>query len=182
MKKLVKIAFVAVLGVSSSLSAPLLWAADAPAHAEPAKNWTPPSYKIKAQTLADEIMASHPELLSVTFHGTPPGAPPKTYTMFAGSYPERIGNPDDPDDIMIIETGITILDPRWHRPHDKFEKYVPMIPLRDAAGENIGLLVLAYKNPGHAGKDMDFLKAALELRDNLQKKIPKFESLFDRVK
>ena len=30
--------------------------------------------------------------------------------MFAGSYPERIGNPDDPDDVMIIELGITILD------------------------------------------------------------------------
>ena len=35
------------------------------------KNWTPPSYKIYGQTLSDEIMAAHPELLSVTLHGVP---------------------------------------------------------------------------------------------------------------
>jgi|SRR5581483_8193715 len=51
--------------------------------------------KIYAQALSDQFMAQHPELLSVTFHGTPPGDP-GVYTMFAGSYPERIGNPDDP--------------------------------------------------------------------------------------
>jgi hypothetical protein len=39
-------------------------------------------------------MAAHPELLSVTFHGVPPGQT-DTYTMFAGSYPDRIGNADD---------------------------------------------------------------------------------------
>ena len=34
------------------------------------KNWTPPSTKIYAQKLADETMAKHPELLSITLHGT----------------------------------------------------------------------------------------------------------------
>ena len=79
------------------------------------KNWTPPPGKLYVQTLTDQIMKAHPELISVTFHGTPPGAAPKTYTMFGGSYLDRIGNPDDPDDILVDETGVTILDPRWHR-------------------------------------------------------------------
>src|SRR5580692_4579313 len=114
-------------------------AASLPAPEKP-KNWTPPAAKLYVQTLTEQIMAAHPELISVTFHGVPPGATPKTYTMFGGSYPDRIGNPDDPDDVMVSETGITILDPRWHRTKDPQKKYVVMLPLRDAAGENLGLL------------------------------------------
>ena len=166
-----------VLGVLAGSGAAL---ADEPAHP---KNWTPPAGKIAAQTLSDHIMAAHPELISVTFHGVPPGAAPKTYTMFGGSYPDRIGNPDDPDDVMVSETGITILDPRWHRTKDPQPKYVVMLPLRDAAAENVGLLVLAYKNPANSGKtDVDFFLAASRLRDTLQKQIPDYASLFKPAK
>jgi hypothetical protein len=152
------------------------------AGAEKAKNWAPPAYRIYAQQLSEEIMAHHPELLSVTFHGVPPGMS-KVYTMFAGSYPERIGNPDDPDDIMVTETGITIIDPRWHRMKDAVKKFVMMVPLREASGENIGLLVLAYKNPSDSGKtDKDFFLAASALRDELQKKISNYTALFERAR
>ncbi len=78
------------------------------------KNWTPPAQKIYAQVLSDETMKAHPDLLSVTLHGVPPGMT-DAYTMFAGSYPERIGNADDPDDIDVSKKGITIVDPRWNR-------------------------------------------------------------------
>jgi hypothetical protein len=155
--------------------------ATAPA-AGKSKNWTPPAYPIYAQKLSDEIMALHPELLSVTFHGVPPGQT-KVYTMFAGSYPDRIGNPDDPDDVMVTETGITITDPRWHRTKDAVKKFVMMVPLRDASGENVGLLVLAYKNPPDSGKtDKDFFLAAGALRDSLEKEIPSYPALFERAK
>src|SRR5476651_1208430 len=99
MKNLLKLIWLLALGVAG------LSAADK-------KNWTPPAYKINAQVLSEQIMVAHPELLSITFHGVPPGMS-KVYTMFAGSYVDRIGNPDDPDDIMIVELGITILDARW---------------------------------------------------------------------
>ena len=72
-----------------ALGAIALHAADAPK-----KNWTPPAYKIYAQVLSDQIMAAHPEIISITFHGVPPGLK-DVYTMFAGSYPDRIGNPDE---------------------------------------------------------------------------------------
>ncbi len=157
------------------------WAAgQAPAPPHP-KNWTAPSYKIHAQKLCDEIMQKHPELLSVTFHGVPPGLD-KVYTMFAGSFPERIGNTDDPDDIDVIVKGITVLDPRWHR-NDPEKKFVVMMPLRDAAGENVGLVVFAYKNPPNSGKaEREYLAQSTVMRDALQRQIPSYKGLFERAK
>jgi hypothetical protein len=147
------------------------------------KNWTAPAGKLYVQSLTEQVMAKHPELISITFHGVPPGAAPKTYTMFGGSYPDRIGNPDDPDDVMVIETGITILDPRWHRTKDPIPKYVVMAPLRDVAGENIGLLVMAYHNPpGSAKTDESFFKAGTALRDSLAKQIRSLNALFEPAK
>src|SRR5690348_3507401 len=120
------------------IASALLLCASAPAVAAD-KNWTPPAAKIYAQQLADETMKAHPELLSVTLHGVPPGMN-DVYTMFAGSYPDRIGNPDDPDDIDVSKKGITIVDPRWHRTQDPASKFVVLMPLRDRAEQNVGLI------------------------------------------
>lgn len=165
----------------------LLWALIFPtalltAAEPPKKNWTPPPYKIYAQTLCDQIMAQHPELISVTIHAVPAGTP-EVYTMIAGSFPERIGNPDDDDDVMIIKLGITIVDPRWHRPKDTVKKFVMMMPLRDAAGELCGSIILAYKNDGaNTRGERGFFTMASDLRDALQKKIPSYEGLFAKAK
>jgi hypothetical protein len=146
------------------------------------KNWTPPPAKIYAQVLSDRIMAGHPELLSVTFHGVPPSMS-KTYTMFAGSFPDRIGNADDPDDIDVSTKGITIVDPRWHRTNDPAKKFVVLTPLRDAGGQNIGLIVYAFKNDS-PGKDDErkYYSAALAMRDELEKEIPSYGALFQPAK
>lgn len=170
------------LACTALLACTFAAAALAQAAEKPKKNWTPPTQKIYAQRLADEIMAHHPELISVTFHGVPPGMQ-DTYTMFAGSFPDRIGNADDPDDIDISRKGITIVDPRWHRPNDTVMKFVMMLPLRDAAGSNLGELVLAYKNPAHPASadsryERQFFLAAVRLRDSLQKRIPSYGALF----
>jgi hypothetical protein len=146
------------------------------------KNWTPPATKIYAQALSDQIMAAHRELLSVTFHGVPPKMT-KVYTMFAGSFPERIGNPDDPDDIDVSTKGITIVDPRWHRTNDPQKKFVVLLPLRDAKAENIGLIVYAFKNDTPSANDeRKYFMAALNLRDELEKKIPSYAALFEPAK
>ena len=157
-----------------------VFAAETPA-APPAKkkNWTAPAQKIAAQQLADRVLAAHPELISITLQGTPPDAAAGVYTMFAGSFPERIGNASDPDDIEVITKGITILDPRWRRTKDPVKKFVILTPLRDAAGENIGLVVLAYKNDdAHRKTDDEFYALAMRLRDELRKDIPSFAALF----
>lgn len=103
--------------------------------------------------------------------------------MFAGSYLERIGNADDPDDIDISKKGITIVDPRWHRPNDTVKKFVMMLPLRDASGQNVGEIVLAYKNDGANAKgETAFFLASTGLRDALQKQIPSYAALFEPAK
>jgi hypothetical protein len=151
----------------------------------PKKNWTAPSHAIQAQKLADETMAKHPELLSVTLHGVPPGME-NVYTMFAGSFHDRIGNPDDPDDIDVTKKGITILDPRWHRTNDADKKFVVLMPMRDKAGENVGLVVYAFKNPpaqANTSKvEVEYLEKANKLRDELAREIPSYKSLFDAAK
>jgi hypothetical protein len=172
--------FMAVVPLSTYAQAP--FSTPAPVAPTKKKNWTPPSYKIFAQVLSDQTMAEHPELLSVTFHGVPPGMD-KVYTMFAGSFPERIGNPDDPDDIDVSTKGITIVDPRWRRTADNPKKFVVMMPLRDAAKENIGLIVYAFrldKNPGKG--EREFFIAATNLRDGLSEQIPSYEALFAAAK
>jgi hypothetical protein len=174
MKMLERSVAVAFLGISAALAASSGVCA-APEHP---KNWSVPAARIYAQKLSDEIMAAHPELISVTFHGVPPGRT-DTYTMFAGSYPDRIGNADDPDDIDIGKKGITILDPRWRRTNDTVKKFVMMLPLRDVTGENVGEIVLAYKNPPGSGKtEKDFFLASTRLRDSLMKKISSYAALF----
>ena len=146
------------------------------------KNWTPPAHKIYGQKLSDDTMAKHPELLSVTLHGTPPGMN-EVYTMFAGSFPERIGNADDPDDIDVIKKGITIVDPRWKRTKDNPKKTVVLMPMRDVKGENIGLVVYAFKNPPAnphtSSEEIALLKKSAVLRDALAKKIPSYNALFE---
>lgn len=180
MKTFARIAIAAALAVPVALPGTMAWAQD-----KPKKNWTAPAQKIYAQQLSDETMKKHPELLSVTLHGVPPGMK-DVYTMFAGSYPERIGNPDDPDDIDVIKKGITIVDPRWNRTKDNPKKFVVLMPMRDAAGQNIGLVVYAFKNPPAnphtSAQEMIYLKKSTVLRDALAKKISSYNALFDPAK
>jgi hypothetical protein len=103
--------------------------------------------------------------------------------MFAGSYPDRIGNPDDPDDIDVSKKGITILDPRWHRTKDTDKKFVVLMPMQDAKGENVGLVVYAFKNPPKmTGMEEHYLKESMKLRNDLAKKIPSYDKLFEPAK
>ena len=167
------------------LTAAVVAAADTVPAAAPVKkkNWTAPAQKIYAQALADRVLKEHPELISITLQGTPPGAAKDVYTMFAGSFPERIGNACDPDDVDVVVKGITILDPRWRRTNDPVKKFVVLTPLRDKTGENVGLLVLAYKNDGaNAKTDDQFYAASMKLRHDLQKDVPSFAALFAPAK
>ena len=75
--------------------------------------------------------------------------------------------------------GITIVDPRWHRTKDTVKKFVMMVPLRDAAGENVGGLVLAYKVPSPVARsETEFFAAASALRDELKPRIASHADLF----
>ncbi len=80
-----------------------------------------------------------------------------------------------------MKLGVTTVDPRWHRTHDTVKKFVMMMPLRDSAKEDIGLIVFAFKlDPAKTEKD--YFNAAVDLRDGLQKQIPSYAGLFEPAK
>jgi hypothetical protein len=177
MKSFAKIALAVALATTVALPSTVAWSQE-----KPKKNWTAPAHKLYGQKLVDDDMKKHPELLSITLHGVPPGEK-DVYTMFAGSFPERIGNPDDPDDIDVIKKGITILDPRWKRTKDTDKKFVVLMPMQDKTGENVGLVVYAFKNPPKmTGMEEHYLKESNKLRGDLAKRIPSYNALFDPVK
>jgi len=55
-----------------------------------------------------------------------------------------------------------------------------MLPLRDAPGENIGELVLAYQNPQPSPKsEKDYFLGSTALRDSPMKKSPSYAAPFE---
>ena len=140
------------------------------------RNWTPPPHKMYSQALVDDVMARHPELLSLTLQGTPPGER-NIYTMFAGSFPDRIGKKSSDVDVLVVTKGYAILDPRW-KANDNPRKATYLLPLRDHQGENIGLAVIVFKEPVASKVDRDYYLAAADIRDALSRRIPNHAALF----
>lgn len=144
----------------------------APAVQKP-KNWHAPPERILAQKLVDEVMARHPELLSLTLHGVPPGT--TVHTMFAGSFPDRIGNADDPDDVQAQENGLTILDPALR--HDN--KFVVFVPMQDVSGQRIATAVVVFRKVAdHPRTALQYYEMALRVSQELRKGTPSFKALF----
>lgn len=174
-KNLIAMAIIATVGLLlQAVPRAFVQAADAPVPpSQKQKNWHAPPGKILAQELVDRIMAKHPALLSLTLHGVPPGT--SLHTMFAGSFPDRIGNPDDPDDLEAQENGLTILDPALHHPG----KFVVFIPLWDAARAQVGTAVVVFKaDANHPGTPLDYYRRALAVRRALQERTPSLAALF----
>ncbi|MGD9597377.1 MAG: hypothetical protein AB7G76_03285 [Steroidobacteraceae bacterium] len=146
----------------------------------PGKNWVAPAFKMHAQILVDQLMRDNRDLLSVTFHGTPPDKK-GIYTMFAGTWPDRIGKISAADDVMVIESGFTLIDPRWNK-QDPEPKFLVLVPLRDRNARNIGCIVFGFKNPpGARRSDEAFLQEANRMRDGLQSQIADHAALFARA-
>ena len=78
--------------------------------------------------------------------------------------------------------GITILDPRWRRAKDTVSKYVVMEPLRDKLGEDIGLIVYAFKIDVPVKGERALTMKAMDMRDELAVKIPSYAALFEKAK
>jgi|SRR5882757_7644677 len=125
---------------------------------------------IFAQTLVNEQMGKHPELLVLGMHAPKPGT--KDSHMIASNL-DRIGKDDDEDDLAVARERKTILAPNMKEP-DKFEVAVP---LKDASGKVIGSLSTVFKYA--AGDDeVKMHQAALAIRDEVARKIPSVAALF----
>ena len=129
---------------------------------------------IYAQSLANEVMASHPELVVIGLHALKPGN--KDETMIASNL-DRIGKKDDEDDLAVSRERKTILAPNIKDP----TKFEVAVPLHDASGKTIGSISAVFKYT--AGDDeLKMHKAALAIRDDIAKKIPNTAALFKPAK
>ncbi|MFT5138863.1 MAG: hypothetical protein ACI9H8_001283 [Lysobacterales bacterium] len=146
------------------------------------KNWQVPEYKIVAQAMVDELIASHPEVVSITMHGTPPDAEEGIYTMFASSFDDRAGNESSPGDVITIKKGVTQIESKWGSANWK-KKVSIVLPLKDSAGNYLpSAIIIAFKtSEGDPHMDTDFMAPGVVIRDGLNSRIPNFESLFAPV-
>jgi hypothetical protein len=125
---------------------------------------------IYAQTLVNEQMAKHSDLLVLGLHAPKPGA--KDSHMIATNL-DRIGKADDEDDLAVSQEHKTILAPNVKEP----TKFEVAVPLKDASGKVIGSLSTVFKYA--AGDDEVKMHAtAVAIRDEMAKKIPNVAALF----
>ena len=65
------------------------------------------------------------------------------------------------------------------------KKFVVLMPMRDKSGENVGLVVYAFKNPDNpntSAAEKEYLAKAVVLRDALAGQISSYQALFDPAK
>ena len=125
---------------------------------------------IYAQTLVNDTMAAHSELVVIGLHATAAGA--KDERMIATNL-DRIGKIDDDDDVAVATERKTICAPNLKDP-TRFEVQVPMM---DAKGNVVGAIGLVFKYK--AGDDeVELHKKAVAIRAELAARIADKDALF----
>lgn len=146
------------------------------------KNWRAPAHKIKAQAIVDKLIATHPEIMSITMHALPKGQPADAFTMIAGSFPDRMGNTSSPGDIITAKKGVTQVESKWGTP-DYGKKVSIVLPIKDSAGKYLPVaMVIAFHQSPTSGKiDTDFMAPGLVIRNKIASEIPSEASLYEPV-
>ncbi len=125
--------------------------------------------RIYAQTLLEETLAKHKEVVIMAMHVTPPG---KTENVIIASNIGRIGKKADEDDMRVIETGKPNLE--VNKKGDHFEVELVM---QDQSGKTIGAVGIVFMN--EKGKEAEFQKKAEQIRDEMKQKTPTIAKLFE---
>jgi hypothetical protein len=121
-----------------------------------------------AQKLVDELVTSHPELIRVGLHVTPPKN--SENLIIASNVPEKIGQKSDPEDLHAVQSGKPVV----LKEGDNFDV---TLPLRNVAGEIIGAIGLTFKpRPGEQEKDA--IRRARDAARELEKQILSKAKLF----
>jgi hypothetical protein len=126
--------------------------------------------KIYAQKLVDAALASHPDVIILVMHVTPPKS---SENVIIASNIGRYGKKADEDDLRVINTGKPNLEVNKKGDHFEVE-----LVLQDIHRKTIGALGVVFNY-----KDGDDKAArqqqAEQLRDELRKQIPSREKLFE---
>jgi len=125
--------------------------------------------KIYAQTLLDETLARHKEVVIMAMHVTPPG---KTENVIIASNIGRIGKKADEDDLRVINSGKPNLEVNTKGDHFEVE-----LVMQDQSGKTIGAVGIVFMN--EKGKEAEFQKKAEQIRDEMKAKTPTIDKLFE---
>ncbi len=126
--------------------------------------------KIFAQTIANDIMAEHSELVVIGIHAIAAGA---TDEKMIASNLDRIGKKDDDDDVAVATERKTICAPNL-KDATRFEVQVPLMT---KSGEVIGAIGLVFKYK--AGDDeVELHREALGIRAEIAKRLADKADLF----
>jgi DNA-binding beta-propeller fold protein YncE len=125
----------------------------------------------RAQKLADETMAAHPELQKMGIHVVPGTS--AASVIVASNYASKIGKPSSEADMSVAHSG----KPTVHKVTEGNPFYDLALPLHDAGGKPIGVIVMELR--ATAAKDENAaLQQATGIVSALEKKIPGKDALF----
>lgn len=132
--------------------------------------------KIHAQALVNR-QAAKPEnkdLAILGLHAVAPGATEQT--MIACNL-DRIGKADSEDDKIVTREHKTMVFPKLSKP-GIFEV---MIPLKDSAGNVIGMLVFVFDGYKAGADETSYYLRAVKMRDEMTRDTPSHAALFKRT-
>jgi len=124
-----------------------------------------------AQKLVEEAMASNPGVQKMGLHVNPPNS--QDNVVIANNIPSKIGKKSSAKDLGVMTSGKSTVE----KVNGTSPFYDLALPLRDAAGKSIGMIVMEIR--GTAAKDeADALHQAESITDAMQQRIPNQTALF----
>jgi len=132
----------------------------------------PPSKKIYAQKLVDDLFAKRQDLVSMGIHVTPPGQPDNV--IIASNVPTKVGKKSSDEDMDVMRTG---------KPDIKLKSegvYDIVLPIYEASGKTIGIIGMNLRCQKGEGESVA-VKRARQIVDGLKKKTPSLGKLFEAV-
>jgi hypothetical protein len=124
-----------------------------------------------AQKLVDEAMAAHPELQKMGLHVNTPNS--QDNVVIANNIASKIGKKSSDGDMAVVRSG----KPTVTKVTGAAPFYDLGLPLHDATGRSIGMIVMEIRGP--AAKDEgDALRQAESITSAIQTKIPSEGALF----
>ena len=115
-------------------------------------------------------LSAHPDLRKMGLHAVPPGG--KESVIIANANTLRIGIPSSEGDLDAVKDGKTYCAKK-----DDGSFYNLKLPLQDASGRRIGILVMEMPFTS-AANETEAIKKAEDLRAELAQKIPNQDRLF----
>jgi hypothetical protein len=131
---------------------------------------------IYAQSLVNEVMLAHPELMLLGLHGI--RSPGGKEVIIAASV-DKIGEPDSTGDNQVRTSGATILE---HHVKWGFTYGSVLTPISDVTGKVVGGAAMGFIYTGRPDDWENFLRSAQAIKAELAERIPDAASLLRPVK